>query len=155
MWKNNSCLCISKRTNFRKTGSLFFIEFPELLNRIKARYDKQESETEFLEEMARIPVLILDELGKGKNSEWEMNIIDKIIHQRYNAKKKTIFTTNYSFKIKGAKKREEGDEYVMEKSLQQRISTTSFSRIEEMCQFIEITGKNLRQKENKEDMLLI
>ena len=40
-----------------------------------------------------------------------MNIIDKIIHQRYNAKKKTIFTTNYSFKIKGAKKREEGDEY--------------------------------------------
>ena len=55
--------------------------------------------------MARIPVLILDELGKGKNSEWEMNIIDKIIHQRYNAKKKTIFTTNYSFKIKGAKKK--------------------------------------------------
>ena len=34
----------------------------------------------------------------------------------------------------------------MEKSLQQRISTKSFSRIEEMCQFIEITGKNLRQK---------
>ena len=52
--------------------------------------------------MARIPVLILDELGKGKNSEWEMNIIDKIIHQRYNAKKKTIFTTNYSFKIKAS-----------------------------------------------------
>ena len=24
-WKNNSCLCISKRTNFRKTGSLFFL----------------------------------------------------------------------------------------------------------------------------------
>ena len=51
-------------------------------------------------------------------------------------------------------KREEGDEYVMEKSLQQRISTTSFSRIEEMCQFIEITGKNLRQKENKEDIII-
>ena len=152
--KTTLVCALAKELILEKQEACFFIEFPELLNRIKARYDKQESETEFLEEMARIPVLILDELGKGKNSEWEMNIIDKIIHQRYNAKKKTIFTTNYSFKIKGAKKREEGDEYVMEKSLQQRISTTSFSRIEEMCQFIEITGKNLRQKENKEDIII-
>ena len=65
-------------------------------------------------------------------------------------KKKTIFTTNYSFKIKGAKKRG-ADEYVMEKSLQQRISTTSFSRIEEMCQFI----ANIRKSSDRKKKLLL
>ena len=89
--KTTLVCALAKELILEKQEACFFIEFPELLNRIKARYDKQESETEFLEEMARIPVLILDELGKGKNSEWEMNIIDKIIHQRYNAKKKNYF----------------------------------------------------------------
>ena len=89
-----------------------------------------------------------------KQTDWETSIIDKIISQRYNAKKKTIFTTNYSFKAKGVKKNEEMGEYLIEKKLQQRLSAATFSRIMEMCQFIEITGKNLRQTDSKEDIII-
>ncbi len=152
--KTTLVCALIKELILEKNEACFFIEFTELLSQVKAGYDKQESETKFLEEIARIPILILDELGKGKQTDWETGIIDKIISQRYNAKKKTIFTTNYSFKARGAKKNEEMGEYLIEKNLQQRLSAATFSRIMEMCQFIEITGKNLRQKDSKEDIII-
>ncbi len=152
--KTTLACALTKELILEKQEACFFIEFPELLNRIKARYGKQESEAELLEEMARIPILILDELGKGKNSEWEISIIDKIINQRYNAKKRTIFTTSYDLKTKGTKKKETTEGYPITNNLQHRISLSTFSRITEMCHLIEITGKNLRQKENEENIII-
>ena len=51
--KTTLVCALAKELILEKQEACFFIEFPELLNRIKARYDKQESETEFLEEISR------------------------------------------------------------------------------------------------------
>ena len=90
--KTTLVCALIKELILEKNEACFFIEFAELLGKVKAGYDKQESETKFLEELARIPVLILDELGKGKQTDWETSIIDKFLGWKNNNK-----TTNHHY----------------------------------------------------------
>ncbi|MEV7599895.1 ATP-binding protein [Kitasatospora sp. NPDC089797] len=48
-----------------------------------------------LNRLARIPLLLLDDLGSAKASEWVEEITYRLINERYNACKPTVFTSNY------------------------------------------------------------
>ena len=47
-----------------------------------------------LERLARIPLLLLDDLGSAKASEWTEEITYRLINERYNACLPSIFTSN-------------------------------------------------------------
>jgi DNA replication protein DnaC len=49
-----------------------------------------------LERFARVPILLLDDLGSAKASEWVEETTYRLINERYNACKPTIFTSNYT-----------------------------------------------------------
>jgi DNA replication protein DnaC len=48
-----------------------------------------------LDRIARVPLLLLDDLGSAKASEWVEEITYRLINERYNNCKPTIFTSNY------------------------------------------------------------
>ena len=81
-------------------------------------------------------VLVIDELGKGRSSDWELNILDQLISKRYNASKITLITTNYVSK-----------EYMKEdqETLEARVGDRIASRLHEMCEFIYIEGQDHRK----------
>lgn len=130
-----------------------FREFQDLLREIKSGYDEGKSETGLLEEINNTEVLVIDELGKGKKSDWEIAKLDDIISARYNMGKATIFTTNYterlattyveSIQIRG----DGGEPKIIEKkeTLKQRILPRNYSRLKEMCDFTEINETDYRQ----------
>ena len=74
-----------------------FIDFGDLTTRIKRGYDKKMSENEVIDDLVGIPILCIDELGKGRGSEWEISVLDALVNRRYNAGKSTFFTTNFPF----------------------------------------------------------
>ena len=76
-----------------------FVEFSRLLSLLKESYSKGLSDSKIITELVNIDVLAIDELGKGRLTEWEMTIIDEIISRRYNAMKTLIGTSNYAWKI--------------------------------------------------------
>jgi DNA replication protein DnaC len=47
-----------------------------------------------LERLARIPLLLLDDLGSAKSSEWTEEITYRLINERYNACLPSIYTSN-------------------------------------------------------------
>ncbi len=47
-----------------------------------------------LRRLARIPLLLLDDLGSAKASEWVEEITYRLINERYNGLRPTIFTSN-------------------------------------------------------------
>ncbi|WP_353946470.1 ATP-binding protein [Streptomyces sp. HUAS MG91] len=47
-----------------------------------------------LMDLARCPLLIIDDLGAAKNSEWTEEITMRLINRRYNAMLPTLITTN-------------------------------------------------------------
>jgi DNA replication protein DnaC len=77
--------------------SCLFYEFGALLKEIQDSYNpiSQTSELRVLAPVYQAEVLILDELGATKPTDWVKDTMQQIIGTRYNEKRLTIFTTNY------------------------------------------------------------
>jgi DNA replication protein DnaC len=77
----------------------FFVNFPVFLQQIKQTYNKQgESEREVLEKYTQAHLLVLDDFLTVRPTDWAIDILYYLINYRYEYKKKTIITSNYSLK---------------------------------------------------------
>jgi DNA replication protein DnaC len=134
-----------------------FKEFSSLLSEIKTGYDKGLSESALLEKINMIEILVIDELGKGRKSDWEINILDSIVSNRYNMKKTTLFTTNYTEKSTTThgepiivKNDKDGlKEKIKKETLKQRVFSRIYSRLKGMCDFVEMKGPDHRYPEDE------
>ncbi|HWT00065.1 MAG TPA: ATP-binding protein [Pyrinomonadaceae bacterium] len=115
-----------------------FYEFGSLLKEIQNSYNpvSQTSELKVLAPVFEAEVLVLDELGASKPTDWVRDTMMQIINTRYNDRKMTIFTTNY---LDG--RRTERDE-----TLEDRIGVRLRSRLFEMCKTVHIEGEDYRKK---------
>lgn len=74
-----------------------FVVVPELLDAIKAtfRYDDADDP---LEPLTDVPLLVLDDLGAEKPTEWVFDRLYVLVNHRYNNRLVTVVTTNYSIR---------------------------------------------------------
>jgi DNA replication protein DnaC len=107
-----------------------FVKIPKLLLSLKANFDGKSWENEqIIERLTKIPVLILDDLGAEKASEWVAETLYILIDDRYGNMKPTVFTSNYS-----------------PSELAERLGDRIVSRIMEMCRIIEIKTSDKRKE---------
>ena len=134
--KTHLAVSILKRLTERGFNSLFF-EFGALLKQIQDSYNPNTfaSELKVLAPVFRADVLVLDELGASKPTDWVKDTLAHIINTRYNDKKFTIFTTNYPDESSDPRK----------ESLEDRIGVRTRSRLYEMCQTVAIKGEDFRR----------
>ena len=118
--------------------SCLFYEFGSLLKEIQDSYNAntKASELGVLSPVFNADVLVLDELGASKPTDWVRDTMAHIINTRYNDKKATIFTTNYPDERRNDR----------EESLEDRIGIRLRSRLYEMCKTIEVKGNDYRRK---------
>lgn len=116
-----------------------FKDFFLLLSELKQAYSKGLPETDILQPLLKAEVLVIDEMGKGKNTEWELNILDQLISDRYNTSRKTLITTNFLSEEYG-RKNSPNSEF-----LEERIGERILSRLHEMCDFMYIEGNDYRK----------
>ncbi len=123
-----------------------FVEFSHLLSQLKAGYDSGMGEATTIAALVRVPVLAIDELGKGRGSEWEKGIIDQLVSHRYNALATILATTN--FPVRQATGLSEANLAKVEQNqtLGDRVGDRVLSRIKEMVQAIPVGGDDFRQK---------
>jgi len=116
-----------------------FYQFGALLRQIQDSYNpvSQASELKVLAPVFEAEVLVLDELGASKPTDWVRDTMMQIINNRYNEKRLTIFTTNYSDSRKNDK---EGE------ILEDRIGVPLRSRLYEMCKTVVIEGDDYRKR---------
>lgn len=116
--------------------SLFY-EFGTLLKEIQDSYNAntRTSELGVLAPVLNADVLILDELGASKPTDWVRDTMYHVINTRYNDRKLTIFTTNYPDDRESAAK----------ETLEDRIGVRARSRIYEMCRTLKISGEDHRR----------
>ncbi len=114
-----------------------FYEFGALLKEIQGSYNpvSQTSELKVLAPVYEVEVLVLDELGASKPTDWVRDTMMQIINTRYNERKLTIFTTNYADERRHA----------AEETLEDRIGVRLRSRLYEMCRTVEVLGEDYRR----------
>lgn len=76
---------------------VLFCDYRELLKEIQGSYNptNQATEAGVLEPVLDAEILILDDLGASKPSNWALETIGHILTSRYNEKRTTILTANY------------------------------------------------------------
>jgi DNA replication protein DnaC len=134
--KTHLAVSILKGLTERGFDCLFY-EFGTLLKEIQDSYNPQTQASELgvLSPVLSADVLVLDELGASKPTDWVRDTMAHVINTRYNDKKLTIFTTNYT-----DERRHERDEI-----LEDRIGTRLRSRLYEMCKTVMMEGRDYRK----------
>jgi len=124
-----------------------FCDYRELLKQIQHSYNPQvaTTELEILRPVFEAEVLVLDELGASKPTEWVWDTVAHILNTRYNDKRTTIITTNYADAPPGGIAT--GPRNAMrDETLGDRIGERMRSRLAEMCVTVQMNGMDFRQK---------
>ena len=129
-----------------------FYDYRELLKEVQNSYNPQVSATELgiLRPVFEVEVLVLDELGAAKPTDWVWDTVAQILNSRYNERRTTIITTNYPNEaglMANAPDTNRGQtkQAMRQETLGDRIGERMLSRLQEMCVVVEMRGKDFRQ----------
>jgi len=146
--KTHLLATVARYLTIDKGISTRFIEFSHLLSALRQQFDMGRGEGAVLGPLTSVPVLAIDELGKGRNNDWQLSIIDELISKRYNSGLTTLFTTNYP--IEKLKAGADADLAEMRRTtrletLRERVGERIYSRLYEMSDFIKIDAPDFRK----------
>jgi DNA replication protein DnaC len=131
-----------------------FCDYRELLKQIQNSYNPsvQTTELEILQPVFNTEVLVLDELGAIRPTEWVWDTVSHILNSRYNDKKTTIITTNFPNLPPGESQSghvsptEAARQAARSETLGDRITERMRSRLLELCRVVQLEGSDFRQR---------
>ncbi len=131
----------------RGAKGLFF-DYRDLLKQVQNSYNRSVDVTELqiLQPVFEAEVLVLDELGASKPTDWVWDTVAHILNTRYNDRRTTIITTNYTNLAPLAADANSPRLAIREETLGDRIGEPRRSRLQEMCVVVEMSGEDFRQK---------
>ncbi len=135
--KTHLAVAVLRRISERTGARSIFYDTRELLRVIRHTYDPvvRTSESDVLRPVIEADVLVLDDLGAEKTSEWVEETLNLIVNSRYSEKRLTIFTSNY----------EDKPDPSDPDALLCRIGFRMRSRLHEMCEFLDLDGADYRE----------
>ena len=144
--KTHLAVGIIKELVLSKNIACLFYDYRELLKQIQNSYNDSVKATELdvLRPVFDTEVLVLDELGAVKPTEWVWDTVSLILNTRYNDNRTTIITTNFDDRPAAAVAGPRGA--AREETLGDRIGERMRSRLHEMCRIIKMEGEDFRQK---------
>ncbi len=133
-----------------------FCDYRELLKQIQNSYNPSVDATELgiLEPVLEAEVLVLDELGAIRPTQWVWDTVSYVVNHRYNERKTTIVTTNFSDlppaspegQPETASQGEQPKSRPRGETLGDRITERMRSRLHEMCKIIQLEGQDYRMR---------
>ncbi len=132
--KTHLSVVVLKRRLSEGVPSLF-VYVPDMLSRVRDAYSgRGPSAYELVEGVKNIDLLVLDDLGKERVTDWAREQLHIIINHRYAWQKQTVCTSQLG-----------------RKALEEHIGDSAVSRLGEMCSWMHIAGRDRRtEKMNQE-----
>ena len=137
--KTHLAVAVLRRAILAKGARGLFYDTRDLLRVIRSTYNPlvHTAEMDILRPVMEADLLVLDDLGSEKTSEWVEETMNLIVNTRYNERRHTIFTSNYEDTPEEAS---DGQDF----TLKERIGFRIHSRLHEMCEFLEFDGADYR-----------
>jgi len=135
--KTHLAVAVLKHVIQATGGRGLFYDTRDLLRVIRSTYDPaiRTTELDILRPVMTADLLVLDDIGAEKTSEWVEETMNLIVNTRYNERRATIFTSNY----------EDIPDDTDPNALLFRIGHRMRSRLHEMCEFIVMDGADYRE----------
>jgi DNA replication protein DnaC len=134
--KTHLAVAVMKEIIRRKSGRAVFYETRELLKLVRDSYSNRAelSELDVLKPVLEAELLVLDDLGAEKKSEWVDETLGLVVNTRYSERRLTVFTTNLS-----------DVENTEPTSMAFQLGLRTRSRLKEMCEWVCIEGVDTRE----------
>jgi DNA replication protein DnaC len=118
-------------------GTGQFYSTSDLMALLRSTYTGQEStsESDVLKRVTDADIVVLDDLGRERSTEWRDEMLHLIVNARYSNRRPTIFTTNYDV----------GELDDLD-SLQVRVGVRVYSRLQEMCELMKLDAADYRER---------
>jgi DNA replication protein DnaC len=109
--------------------SVAIYSLPRLLAEIRATFedDTEGSYVDFLDRLAAVDLLHLDDVGAERSSEWVLEQLYAIVNARYEDERSMVITTNLA-----------------REQLEEQIGRSTVSRLKEMCEPVPLFGADAR-----------
>ncbi|HXT70869.1 MAG TPA: ATP-binding protein [Vicinamibacterales bacterium] len=134
--KTHIAVAVLRRLILEKQIRGLYYDTRDLLKLIRSTYSAvtKTAEMDVLRPVMTAEVLLLDDLGAERPTEWVEETMNLIVNSRYNERRPTIFTTNYIDDV---------DDTNLD-ALKVRVGFRMHSRLHEMCDFLEYDGPDYR-----------
>ncbi len=149
--KTHLAVGILKELIVQKNIACVFYEYGELLKTIQNSYNPtvQMTEMDVLRPIFATEVLVLDELGGMRTTDWVEETVSHILNTRYNEEKTTIITTNHpdlppSNTPEGEALKKAAGYNAQTITLGDRLKERMRSRLHEMCRIVDVIGPDFR-----------
>ena len=111
------------------------VYLPDLLRTIKGDF---EAMNDIMDELCRVDLLLIDDIGAEKVTDWGRDeILGTILQSRMNEHKATFFTSNFTIK--------ELEEHLSNKGIDKVKANRIIERIKQLTLDMEMLGANMRQ----------
>jgi len=143
--KTHLAVAILRYLAEQKGARVVFWEQRALLKRLQGTFDSASplSESQILGPVHSADLLVLDDLGAGRTSEWARDVLHEIITHRYDSRKSLILTTNCP--VGDEEEEQDGAVVLRNLTLKQRLGDALMSRLYEMCRFVHLEGDDYRK----------
>jgi DNA replication protein DnaC len=142
--KTHLLVAMAKELTEHHLASCAFVDFSMFLDRRKDEFARKMTD----EETARVlnaDVLLLDDIGVARMSDFAKEVLVKIINERYNRRLPLVTTTNLPFTASENPRLSETSRPSEIVGLGDQIGVRAFSRLSEMCRVLSIDGMDFRQ----------
>ena len=139
--KTHIAVSVLRRLVLEKQVRGLFYDVRDLLRVIRSTYNPvvRTAEMDILRPVMSAELLVLDDLGAEKTSEWVQETLGLVINSRYNARRPTIITTNL----------QDDNDSTNPNSFMFQIGARTRSRLVEMCEWVQIEGADERDKDRE------
>lgn len=134
--KTHLAVALLKEIVRRKGGRAVFYETRELLKLVRDTYSAraEASELDVLQPVLEAELLVLDDLGAEKKSEWVEETLGLVINTRYSERRLTVITTNLA-----------DVDNTEPTSMAYQLGLRTRSRLKEMCDWVCMEGVDTRE----------
>lgn len=105
---------------------VMFDTFSGYLGRLQAEFASGQRVLQ--DKMSTAPILVIDDIGKEKSTEWSRSVMFEVINKRYEDCLPVILTSN-----------------IYGRELEEYLGEALYSRLCEMCRGIQTTGNDIRR----------
>lgn len=146
--KTHLLIATLKHLALHRGARVRFVEFTHLLAELRSGIEqRRRGNAKLLTSLQDVDVLALDELGKGRCTEWELSILDDLISRAYNGMRTLIGSTNYN--PNGGPTGVHTDNLSLDSQhrarLADRVGLRIHSRVIQMAKPTEVKGKDFRR----------
>jgi DNA replication protein DnaC len=128
--KTHLAAAICKEVTYKYSTTVEFVSYVQLLADIRAAFSGNKNIGEIEEKMMKTGLLVIDDLGKEKQSQFSNETLYRVVNERYKNELPVIITTNWPLE-----------------TLSERLDYAVFSRLIGTCKVVEMSGSDYRMRD--------